>query len=80
MIIKFWSERTAKQYVPHLRRLLSFYSDGLDSLNASLISGAEFLTKYFRRASCETLQIIQLIEFFHLFFQELMYLTLMNDF
>ena len=80
LIIKFWSESTAKQYAPHPRRLLSFCSNGLDSLNAGLISRAEFLTQYFRRASCETLQIIQLIGFFHLLFQELMYLPLMNDF
>ena len=53
LIMKFWSEGTAKQYAPHLRRLLSFCSDGLDSLNAGVLSGAEFVTRYFRKASCD---------------------------
>ena len=53
LIMKFWSEDTAKQYASHLRRLLSFCSDGVEPLNAGVISGAEFVTQYFRKASCD---------------------------
>ena len=52
--MKFWSEGTAKQYAPHLRRWFSFCSEnGLQPLNADVTSGAEFLTQYFRKSSCE---------------------------
>ena len=54
LIIKSWSEGTAKQYPPHLRRWVSFCSEnGLQPLDADVTSGAEFLTQYFRKSSCE---------------------------
>ena len=54
LIMKSWSEGTTKQYVPHLRRWFSFCSEnGLQPLNADVSSGAEFLTQYFRKSSCE---------------------------
>ena len=47
-------EGTAKQYAPHLRRWFSFCSKiGLQPVNADVTSGAEFLTKYFRKFSFE---------------------------
>ena len=52
--MKSWSEGTTKQYAPHLRRWFSFCSEnGLQPLNADVTSGAEFLTQYFRKSSCE---------------------------
>ena len=54
LIMKSWSEGTKKQYAPHLRRWFSFCSEnGLQPLNADVSSGAEFLTQYFRKSSCE---------------------------
>ena len=54
LIMKSWSEGTIKQYAPHLRRWFSFCSEnGLQPLNADVTSGAEFLTQYFRKSSCE---------------------------
>ena len=47
LIMKSWSEGTAKQYVPHLRRWFSF------CFNADVTSGAEFLTQHFRKSSYE---------------------------
>ena len=41
-------------YAPHLRRWFSICSEnGLQPLNADVSSGAEFLTQYFRKSSCE---------------------------
>ena len=52
--MKSWSEGTAKQYTPYLRRWFSFcYEYGLKPFNADVTSGAEFLTQYFRKSSCE---------------------------
>ena len=52
--MKSWSECTAKQYAPHLRGWFSFCSEnGLQPLNADVTSGAEILTQYFRKSSCE---------------------------
>ena len=54
LIMKSWSEGTAKHYAPHLRRWFSFCSEnGLQQLNADVTSGAEFLTRHFRKSSCE---------------------------
>ena len=54
LIMKPWSEGTAKQYAPHLRRWFSFCSEnGLQSLNADVTSDVEFLTQYFRKSGCE---------------------------
>ena len=54
LIMKSWSEGTAKQYAPLLRRWFSFcYENELEPLNADVTSGAEFLTQYFRNSSCE---------------------------
>ena len=52
--MKSWSEGTRKQFAPHLRRWFSFCSEnGPELLNADVTSGAEFLTQYFRKFSCE---------------------------
>ena len=49
LIIKCWSEGTAKQYAPHLRKWLSFCSEnGLQPLNVDVTGGTEFLTQFFR--------------------------------
>ena len=54
LIMKSWSEGTAKQYAPHLRRWFSFCSENwLQPLNADVTRGAEFLAQYFRKSSCE---------------------------
>ena len=54
LIMKSWSESTTKQYAPHFRWWFSFCSEnGLQPLNADVSSGAEFLTQYFRKSSCE---------------------------
>ena len=54
LIMKSWSEGTAKQYVRLLRRWFSFcYENELEPLNADVTSGAEFLTQYFRIFICE---------------------------
>ena len=54
LIMKSWLEGTTKRYAPHLRRWFSFCSEnGLQPLNADVRSGAEFLTQYFRKSSCE---------------------------
>ena len=54
LIMKSWSESTTKQYPPHLRRWFILCSEnGLQPLNADATSGAEFLTQYFRKSSCE---------------------------
>ena len=54
LTMKSWSEGTAKQYTPHVRRWFSFcFENGLQPLNADVTSGAEFLTQYFRKFSCE---------------------------
>ena len=54
LIRKSWSEGTAKQWAPILRRWFKFCSEnGLQPLNADVSSGAEFLTQYFRKSSCE---------------------------
>ena len=46
--------RYGKQHVPHLNRWFSFCSENeLQPLNADVTSGAEFLTQYFRKSSCE---------------------------
>ena len=56
--MKSWSEGTAQQYVPHLRRGFSFCSEyGLQALNADVTNGAEFLTRYFRKSSCECFSV-----------------------
>ena len=47
LIMKFWSEGTAKQYAPHLRRWFSF------CFNPDVTSGAKFLTQHFRKFSYE---------------------------
>ena len=45
LIMKSWSEGTAKPYAPHLRRWFSLCSEnGLQLLNADVTSGVEFLT------------------------------------
>ena len=54
LIMKSWSEGMAKQHAPHSWRWFSFCSEnGLQSLNADVTSGAEFLTLYFRKSTCE---------------------------
>ena len=54
LIMKSWSEGTAKQYAPHLGRWFSFRSEyGLQRLNADVTSGVEILTQNFRKSSCE---------------------------
>ena len=54
LIMKSWSEGTAKQYAPHLRRWFRFSSEnGAEPINADVTSVAEFLTQYFRKSSCE---------------------------
>ena len=54
LIIKSWSGVTTKQYAPRLKKRFSFcYENGLQPLNADVTSGAEFLTQYFRKYSCE---------------------------
>ena len=54
LIMKSWSEGTTKQYVPHLRRWFIFCSEnGLQPLNVDVSNGAEFLTQYFRKSSCQ---------------------------
>ena len=53
-----WLEGTVKQYAPHLSRRFRFCSENwLDKLNADVISGAEFLTKYLTKTSCDLYQI-----------------------
>ena len=45
LIMKSWSEGTAKKYAPHLWGWFSFCSEnGLQPLNADVSSGAKFLT------------------------------------
>ena len=52
--MKSWSEGPKKQDAPHLRRWFSFcVENGLQPLNADVTSGGEFLTRYFRKLSCE---------------------------
>ena len=54
LIMKSWSEGMTKQYAPHLGRWFSFCSEnGLQSLNVDVTSGAELLTPYFRKSTCE---------------------------
>ena len=55
LIMKSWSEGTAKQYAPYLRRWFSFCSENglMGQLNADVASGAKFLTRYFRKFSCK---------------------------
>ena len=54
LILKSWPEGTTKQYAPHLRRWFSFCSENeLQPLNADVSNGAEFLTQYFRKSSCD---------------------------
>ena len=59
LIIKSWSEGTAKQYESHLRRWLTCSENGIDPLNADVISGAEYFTQYFRKFSCENYSLNQ---------------------
>ena len=51
LVMKSWSEGTAKQYVPHLRWFSFCSGNRLQPLNADVTSGAEFLTQYFRKPS-----------------------------
>ena len=54
LIMKSWSEGAAKQYTPHLKRCFSFCSEnGLESLNADVTSGVEFLTYYLKKHRCD---------------------------
>ena len=54
LIIKSWSEGTAKQYAPYLRRWFSFYSEnGLQPINADAPGGTKFWTQYFRKSICK---------------------------
>ena len=52
LIMKSWSEGTAKQYAPHLRSWFNFRSKN-GPLNANVTSCAEFLAQYFRKSSFE---------------------------
>ena len=52
--MRSWSEGAAKQYTPHLKRCFRFCSEnGLESLNADVTNGVEFLTYYLRKQRCD---------------------------
>ena len=81
LIMKSWYKITAKQCAPQLRRWSSFCSEnGLDPLNADVARGAEFLTQYFRKSSCEYSSAnTQPVQLCHRFSQQSMDLTLVNN-
>lgn len=80
LIMTSWLESTSKQYAPNLRRCFIFCSEnGLEPLNADVTSAEVFWISVSENVLVSILQLTQLVQFCHLFYQQSMDLILVSS-